>query len=226
MERCLIFETRWPHPPDGRPLLSRANGPPLPGSRRTDPRAAMLTGKISFRGEMALGIKLGYWVRKAVKQGAADTGALEENVELEIAETDKWERDEDTHFCAVCQRGFKVGCLVTGCVGHALEVPCRSRATCAELHRRRKNSAFSDGLLSGRRDVFFGCCFVFHPVDPVQVLVFATSWRLPRPSSRTPDKPCWIKHVYLRQLYRACLDRFRANRCCDLSTMGWSVASV
>lgn len=77
--------------------------------RRTDPRAAMLTGKMSFRGEMALGIKLGYWIRKAAKQeeAAAEGGGLE-GVQLEIAETDKWEKDEDTHMCAVCEQGFKV----------------------------------------------------------------------------------------------------------------------
>lgn len=71
----------------------------------------MLTGKISFRGEMALGIKLGCWIRKAVKQGAAVEGALE-RVQLEIAEADQWERDEDTHVCAVCQQGFKVSELL------------------------------------------------------------------------------------------------------------------
>lgn len=72
----------------------------------------MLTGKISFRGEMALGIKLGYWIRKAAKiEEAAAEGGLE-SVQLEIAETDKWERDEDTHVCAVCDQGFRVSDLV------------------------------------------------------------------------------------------------------------------
>lgn len=71
----------------------------------------MLTGKISFRGEMALGIKLGYWIRKAAKQEEAAEGG-EESVPLEIAETDKWERDEDTHVCGVCEQDFKVSELL------------------------------------------------------------------------------------------------------------------
>lgn len=72
-----------------------------------DPRVAMLTGKISFKGEMALGIKLGYWIREAVAQGAAVAGALE-NVRLEMAERDKWQKDKDAEVCAVCRQGFKV----------------------------------------------------------------------------------------------------------------------
>lgn len=59
---------------------------------------------------MALGIKLGYWIRKAAKQeeaAAEGEGGLE-SVQLEIADTDKWEKDGDTHVCAVCEQGFKV----------------------------------------------------------------------------------------------------------------------
>ncbi|CAM9245435.1 unnamed protein product [Scytosiphon promiscuus] len=75
--------------------------------KRMDPRVAMLTGKISLKGEMALGIKLGYWIREAVTQGADVAGALE-NVRLEMAERDKWEKDEDAEVCAVCRQGFKL----------------------------------------------------------------------------------------------------------------------
>jgi len=159
-----LFYTSVPSP------AHRCQRPNSFRTRRTDPRAAMLTGKISFRGEMALGIKLGYWVRKAVKQGAADTGALEENVELEIAETDKWERDEDTHLCAVCQRGFKVGCLDTGCTEHALGVSChaaRVRHTYAHAASLRSLSAFSTPYrkeFEKIRSLVFPPCFcgVYH----------------------------------------------------------------
>lgn len=97
-------------PPPPWPMNARIRFPLL--LRRTDPRAAMLTGKMSFRGEMALGIKLGYWIRKAAKQEEAAA----EGVQLEIAETDKWEKDEDTHVCAVCEQGFKVGRVSVACV--------------------------------------------------------------------------------------------------------------
>lgn len=70
-----------------------------------DPRAAMLTGKLSFRGEMGLGIQLGYWIRKAVEQHAAGARGPEE---LEVTERGKWEKDSDAEACVVCQEAFAV----------------------------------------------------------------------------------------------------------------------
>lgn len=65
----------------------------------------MLTGRLSFKGEMGLGIRLGMWIRKAVaEQAAAASGT-----ELEVAEREKWGKDEDAQCCAVCRQEFKVG---------------------------------------------------------------------------------------------------------------------
>lgn len=81
-------------------------------SRHVDPRTAALAGKLSFRGDMDLGVKLGNWIRKAVEQGAAAAGALE-NAELEVAETDRWEKFEDADECTACrQQGFKVSYMM------------------------------------------------------------------------------------------------------------------
>lgn len=51
---------------------------------------AVLAGKLFFSGEMALGVKLGYWLRKAVDQGAAAAAALE-SARLGVVEADRWE---------------------------------------------------------------------------------------------------------------------------------------
>lgn len=78
-----------------------------PRSRRIDPRAALLTGKLSFKGDMSLAIKLRKWISQAAEEQAAAIGA-----ELEVAEREKWEKDEDAQDCAVCRQPFTVGNIV------------------------------------------------------------------------------------------------------------------
>lgn len=69
----------------------------------------MFTGKLSFRGEMGLGIRLGWWIRKAVEVQAAAAGSEGGGVaRLEITEREKWERDEDAEVCRICRQDFKV----------------------------------------------------------------------------------------------------------------------
>ncbi|CAM9980398.1 unnamed protein product [Pylaiella littoralis] len=75
--------------------------------KHIDPRVAVLAGKLFFSGEMALGVNLGYWLRKAVEQGVAAAAALE-SATLGVVEADRWERDGDVGVCGGCgQQGVK-----------------------------------------------------------------------------------------------------------------------
>lgn len=86
--------------------------------RHIDPRVAVLAGKLFFSGEMALGVNLGYWLRKAVEQGVAAAAALE-SATLGVVEADRWERDGDVGVCGGCgQQGVKVSYGRGACYSH------------------------------------------------------------------------------------------------------------
>ncbi|CAM9819814.1 unnamed protein product, partial [Hapterophycus canaliculatus] len=118
---------------------------------------------------MALGIKLGYWIREAVAQGAAVIGALE-NVKLEMAQRDKWEKDEDAEVCAVCRQGFKIyrrrhhcrycgrvvcqDCSASKIAGRRACDPCRARANTAKVEPPPSGlPGAGDGVGEGSREL-------------------------------------------------------------------------
>lgn len=65
-----------------------------------------MTGKLSFRGEIGLGMRLGKYLREAVETRVHDgAGPGEAKTEMVLAE--KWQRNEDAPACAVCRESFK-----------------------------------------------------------------------------------------------------------------------
>lgn len=82
--------------------LSDHPHPLHPYHSRIDPRAAVLTGKLSYKGDVELAERLKVWMQTVVVRGAAG-GEM-----LEPASRDKWQRDGDAHDCAICRQSFKV----------------------------------------------------------------------------------------------------------------------
>lgn len=73
--------------------------------RRMDPRAAVLTGKLSIRGDVGLAARLGEWMYTVVARRAAA------GEQLEVAPRDQWEKDKEAAACAVCRQEFFKVCL-------------------------------------------------------------------------------------------------------------------
>ncbi|CAN0004616.1 unnamed protein product [Discosporangium mesarthrocarpum] len=76
--------------------------------RRLNPRAAVLSGKVSFRGDLLLAKRLGAWLSDAgeeVREGERETSAQDP---LAIAPRDAWQPDDDAEHCVVCSREFKL----------------------------------------------------------------------------------------------------------------------
>lgn len=68
--------------------------------RRMDPRAAVFTGRLSIRGDMALAARLGDWMYTVVARRAA-AGS-----ELQVVARNRWEKDHEAAACAVCHQPF------------------------------------------------------------------------------------------------------------------------
>ncbi|CAM9896914.1 unnamed protein product [Choristocarpus tenellus] len=75
--------------------------------RRLNPRMAALSGKVSFRGNLALAKRLSVWLSAAVAEGRL-TGAAPDKTFLVLAPREKWQADDDVDECAVCGEEFKV----------------------------------------------------------------------------------------------------------------------
>lgn len=73
--------------------------------RRMDPRAAVLTGKLSIRGDMALAARLRDWMYTVIARRAAAGD------ELQVVARDRWEKDHEAAGCAVCRQPFSKVCV-------------------------------------------------------------------------------------------------------------------
>lgn len=89
--------------------------------RRIDARVALITGKVSFKGDLSLVTRLGMWLQTAIEQRARrdDDGGM---AALRIAPKEQWQADDDARSCAVCRQEFKVSL-------RALSVEKRRRKT-------------------------------------------------------------------------------------------------
>lgn len=82
------------HEDENYPLIP---SPSLLG-RSIDPRAALITGRLSFRGERGLGIRLGMCIRKALELQVLEKPEVEKG-KLGIGLRNKWQRDKDSPAC-------------------------------------------------------------------------------------------------------------------------------
>lgn len=67
-----------------------------------DPRAAILAGKLSFRGDVRLARRLKKWLHEVVIM-RQKTG-----LEMEMANREAWQPDADAKECPLCHKPFKV----------------------------------------------------------------------------------------------------------------------